>query len=130
MRKMRVQYFSLGFTLIEILIFIVVTGLLMTTMMVGTTTALRNTPVIHQQWVAIQTARRCMEWLLEQRRLNGYAFLSCPSTPTISACSAPSGYAVAVSVSCTTWNNDPNYKILAVSVNGLANASLSLQIGQ
>lgn len=118
-----------GFALIEVVVFIVVTSLVMTTLLLSATTALRNSPSIHQQWVALQTAKRCMEWFLDQRRLNGYTALTCPSTPSASACSAPAGYSVSNSVACTTWNSDTEFKTITVSVTGLASVSISTQIG-
>lgn len=129
MKNHQIYSHQQGFTLIEILVFIVVSSLLMSTILLGAMTALRSAPGVHQQWVAMQTARQCMEWFLEQRRLNGYTALSCPSTPSASACSAPSGFSVSTSISCTTWNSDTSYKTITVTVSGLANASLSAQIG-
>ena len=117
-----------GFTLIEIIVFIVVSSLLINVVLLGSITALRQAPSMPQQGVAIQVARQCMEWFLGERRLNGYAALSCPSTPSASACSAPTGYSVSTSVSCTTWNSD-SYKTITVAVSGLSSASLSVQIG-
>lgn len=118
-----------GFALIEVVVFIVVTSLVMSTLLLSANTALRNSPSIHQQWVALQTAKGCMEWFLDQRRLNGYTAISCPSTPSASACSAPAGYSVSTSVACTTWNSDTEFKTITVSVTGLASVSISTQIG-
>ena len=118
-----------GFTLIEALVFIVVSGLLLSVLLLGSVTALRNAPNVHQQWLAMQLARQCMEWFIEQRRLNGYTTFSCPSTPSVSACAAPSGFSVNTSVSCTTWNSDTHYKTITITVSGLANTSLSAQVG-
>ncbi len=119
-----------GFTLIELLVFIIISGLLMSVMLLGANTALRNIPSDQKQMVAIQTARRCMEWFVEQARLKGYGQLTCPSTPTISACTVPTGYSITNTISCTTWNSDTNYKTITVSVTGLAPATFSLQIGE
>ncbi len=113
----------------ELLVFIIITSLLMSTMLLGMTTALRQMPSIHQQWIASQVARGCMEWFLQQFRLNGYTIYACPSTPSTSACSAPSGYTMTTTISCTTWNSDSTYKTIQVAVSGLGNASLSAQIG-
>ena len=118
-----------GFTLIEALVFIVVSGLLLSVLLLGSVTALRKAPNVHQQWLAMQLARQCMEWFIEQRRLNGYTTFSCPSTPSASACAAPSGFSVNTSVSCTTWNSDTHYKTITITVSGLANTSLSAQVG-
>lgn len=118
-----------GFTLIEIIVFIVVSSILMSTLLLGSTTALRNVPNTHNQWVAMQLARQCMEWFLTQGRVNGYASLTCPSTPSASVCSPPAGFNVTTSIACTTWNSDTAYKTITVTVSGLASTSLSTQIG-
>lgn len=118
-----------GFTLIEILVFIIVSSLLMSVVLIGAVTALRSSPSVHQQWIAVQTARKCMEWYLDQRLLNGYAALSCPSTPAAGLCTAPADFNASASVSCTTWNGDSAYKTITVNVTGLASASLSAQVG-
>lgn len=120
---------QVGFTLIEVLVFIVVSSLLMSVLLLGSNNALRSSPSAHNQWVAVQTARRCMEWFLDQRRLKGYTSLTCPSTPVASACVAPSGFNVTNSISCTTWNSDTGYKTVTVSVTGLGSASLSVMLG-
>lgn len=117
-----------GFTLIEVIVLIIVTGLLGSTLLLGARTALIKTPDIHQQWRAMQTAQQCMEWFLGKKRLNGYDSITCPSTSTPSACSAPAGFTVSTSITCTTWNNDA-YKTITITVSGLANAALSMQIG-
>lgn len=118
-----------GFTFIEIIVFIIVSGLLMSTILFATITVARSTPALQQQRAAQQTARKCMEWYLQQRRLNGFTSLTCPSSPTATACSAPTGYAVNTSIACTTWNGDTSYKTITVTVTGRANATLSTQIG-
>lgn len=118
-----------GFMLMEAIVFIVVLALLATTLLLGANAVLEKSPQVHQQWIAIQTARQCMEYFLGQRRMKGYTTLTCPSTPSASLCSAPAGYSVSTSVACTTWNSDSAYKTITVSVTGLASASLSTQIG-
>jgi type II secretory pathway pseudopilin PulG len=131
MRK--VSFFSRrkthGFTLVEVLVFIVVSGILMSTILLGITAALRAAPHVHENVVALQTARRCMEWMLGQVRIAGYSALSCPNSATPSFCSAPSGYSVGVNVSCTTWNGDA-YKTITVTVGGAGNAQLFTQVGE
>jgi type II secretory pathway pseudopilin PulG len=119
-----------GFTLFEVLVFIIITSLLMSVLLLGANTALRSTPAVHQQWVAIQSAQKCMEWYLEQTRLFGYNQYACPATLSASACTVPSGYSVSTTVACTTWNSDTNYKTITVNVSGLAGASLAVQIGE
>lgn len=127
---MTMSYKLYGFTIIEVLVFIVISSMIMSTVLLSARTALRSAPTTHQQWVALQTAQQCMEWYLNQRRLLGYSTLTCPSTPTATACSAPSGFTVSTTISCTTWNSDSNYKTITVNVSGLASLSLSTLVGQ
>jgi Tfp pilus assembly protein PilE len=118
-----------GFTFIELLVFITITGMVATAIILSGVTALRKTPATQNQWVALEAASSCMEWFLNQRRINGYTALTCPSTPATTACAAPSGFTVTANVTCTTWNSDANYKTITVSVTGLSSTSLSVQIG-
>ena len=118
-----------GFTLIEVLVFIIVTSLLISVLLLGSTAALTKEPEVQKQWKAMQVARQCMEWFLSQRRLNSYSTWSCPSTPSAALCPSTSEFSVTTSISCTTWNSDTHYKTITVTVSGSANASLSAQIG-
>jgi type II secretory pathway pseudopilin PulG len=118
-----------GFALMELLVFIIVTGLLMSTILLSAINGLRSAPTVHQAMVAMQTANRCLEWYVQQRRLKGYSTLSCPSTPAAGLCAAPSGYSVSSSVACTTWNSDTTYKTVTVTVSGKGNATASVQLG-
>ena len=118
-----------GFTLIELIVFIMISGLLMSTMLVGMVTTLRTMPATHNQWVAIQSARQCMEWFIGQRRANGYNAFACPSTAVPAACNVPSGYSISASINCASWNGDSSYKTVTVTVSGKGQASLSMQLG-
>ena len=90
-----------GFTLIEVVIFIIVTSLFATTILATFRIVLLKTPITHQQKIATETARQCMEWFIGQRRLLGYSTLTCPSTPSPSFCTAPTGYTIANNITCT-----------------------------
>lgn len=119
---------SSGFTLIEVLIFIVISSLLASAILIAFVTSLEKTPTVHQQLVASLTAKKCMEWFIGQNRMNGYSTLSCPSTPSPTMCSAPSGYSISSSISCTTISGDSNYKTITVTVSGLGDATLTTLI--
>lgn len=114
-----------GFTLIEILLVIVVTGLLASTLLLGLNNAAMNMPRLKNNAIADQAAKQCIEWFLGQRRLIGYSAFSCPSTTVPTFCSAPSGYSVTVNVVCTTINTDTNYKTITVTVSGPSTSSFS-----
>jgi type II secretory pathway pseudopilin PulG len=119
-----------GFTLIELIIFIIISALLAKTILLSLVTIGQNTPAIHAQVIATQTANQCMEWIIGQRRLNGYTSFTCPSTPTPSVCTAPSGYSISTSISCTTIGTDTNYQTVTVTVSGLGGAVLTTLFGE
>jgi type II secretory pathway pseudopilin PulG len=114
-----------GFSFIELIIFIVVSGILATTILLSLTTVLLKAPILHQQMIANELAEQCMEWFIGQRKLLGFSQLTCPSNPTPTICSAPSGYTITNTVSCTTINGDSNYKTIVVNVSGAGDAVLT-----
>jgi type II secretory pathway pseudopilin PulG len=107
-----------GFTLIELVLFIMITGLLASTLLLSSVTVLQKSPGVHNQYTAVVTAARCMEWIIGQRRLKGYTTFSCPSSSTPAFCTAPSGFTVSTNISCTTINGDAAYKTVAITVDG------------
>lgn len=122
-----------GFTFIELVMFIVVTGLLATGILLGYVGALGKYPVIIENSIAMQTAKQCADWYLGQRRLNGYSSVSgsnCASTLTIPGiCSVPGGYALTGTCSTTTIGSDSNFETITLSVSGPGNASITLLLG-
>lgn len=115
-----------GFTLIELVLFIVVTGILASTILLVLVNTALKTPIDRQQVIALENAQQCMEWYLGQRALNGYSSITCsasPSTPTI--CVLPSGYNFSNSITCTTLSSDPSYKLITVTVSGAGDATLT-----
>ena len=119
-----------GFTLIEMVIFIVIMGIIGVTILASMNAVLKGVSVPRQKTVATQIATRCIEWYVEQRYLHGFsvATLACPSVVTPSFCAAPSGYTISTSVSCTQLYGETgyNYKTVTITVGGLGSASLSL----
>lgn len=119
-----------GFTIIELVIFIVIMGIVGVTILASFSAVLKGVSVPRQKTIATQTAARCMEWYLEQRYLYGFnaATLSCPNTTVPSFCAAPSGYTITTSVSCTQLYGEigANYKTITVTVGGASSAALSL----
>jgi prepilin-type N-terminal cleavage/methylation domain-containing protein len=121
-----------GFTLIEMIVFILISSILGSTLLVSLNSLLLKTPAIQNQQIATNLASQCMSWLQTQYRMTGYASFSCPTTLLANQstfCPATSGkFATTVTVICTTFNSDTNYKTINVSVSGPANANLSLLI--
>ena len=117
-----------GFTLIEVLILLVVSSLLASTILLTIGTAAQKMPGLSQNTIALQSARKCIEWFIGQRRLNGYSSVTFPSSTVPTFCTKPSGYTLTVNIVCTTINTDANYKTITVTVGGLGNAALSTLI--
>jgi len=118
-----------GYTLIELVIFIIITSLLVSAVLLSISISSLKTPTTHTKVIATQTAQECMEWLLGQRRINGFNNLACPNTTTPSFCSVPTGYNISTNISCTTIAGDSNYKTITVTVSGLGDATLTTLIG-
>lgn len=117
-----------GFTLIELVIFIVVTGILASTILLSLSTGLTKAPNALKSTIATQTANQCMEWFIGQRKLIGYSAITCPSTTVPSFCTSPSGYTLAVNIVCTTINSDASYQTITVTVSGNGDAQLTTLI--
>lgn len=114
-----------GFTLIELIIFIIVSSILATSILLVFAKALQQNPTSRQLLVAVNTAETCMEWFIGQRKINGYSNLSCPNSTVPSFCTAPTGYSITTNISCTTIGSDTNYKTIVVTVSGLGDATLT-----
>lgn len=117
-----------GFTLIEVVIFIVGTAILASAILSASNIGLLKAPGLANQITANMLAQQCMEWLVGNRVLNGYNALSCPSTPSATLCNSPSGYTISPSVACTTLNSDSNFKTITVTVTGNGSATLKTLI--
>lgn len=116
-----------GFTLIELVMFIIIVSIVAGGVVLSLMNTLQNTPLITQNTIAIQTANQCVEWFMGQRYLNGYQSITCNSI-TPSFCTTPSGYQITVSCSNTTINGDNNYKTINIHVTGEAEVLLNLMI--
>jgi Tfp pilus assembly protein PilE len=119
-----------GFTLVELVFFVVILGILAGTILYSFIIFLTYSPSSSiRQSVAMQSVANCIEWFLGQRYMNGYSSITCPSTTVPSFCTAPSGYTLAVNITCTTIGSDTNYKTIVVSSSGNIVSSMSLLIG-
>jgi hypothetical protein len=125
------QKFLKGFSLIELVVFIIVMGLAAAAIVVPLKTALGiNSAIPSYQTIALELAQQRMELILGQRRLNGYP----PTDPCTfgsppSVCTAPTGYTVSATLTTVTISGDTNYMRIDVPVTGLGNASLQMIVG-
>jgi prepilin-type N-terminal cleavage/methylation domain-containing protein len=117
-----------GYSLIELLIFIVVIGIIATSIIFPLYTVIQGTPSLQRQNIANAAATKCAEYFLGERYLHGFhsTSLNCPNTTTPSYCTVPNGYIVKVNLRCTTINGDPDYKTVDINVEGKGNAHISL----
>ncbi|MES2217272.1 MAG: type II secretion system protein [Pseudomonadota bacterium] len=118
-----------GFTLVELVLFIILTSILAATILLGLRAYLSQVPNVHNAYIAVVTARQCMEGILDEKAQFGFSFITCPSTTVPSFCTAPSGFSIAVDFTCTTLSTDTNYQTIAVTVAGAGSATLTSLIG-
>lgn len=121
-----------GYSLIELVVFIVVLGILGVALFTGLSTALMTSAVSPAGIDATQLAQQRMELILAQKRRLGFAgfvsasFDPCTSAPpsTQPVCtSIPAGYTVSSTLS-TNWGGNTNYKVITVTVTGKEQAAL------
>lgn len=124
---------SLGFTLIELVVFISVSALLVTGLTAAFIETLQGAAKPHEFTNAYLVAEERMELILAQRRRLGFAnftattFDPCATTPPSQQppCNPlPAGFNISATLQ-NDWNGDANYKIIILSVSGTANAELT-----
>lgn len=113
-----------GFTLIELIVFILITGILASTLLIAFQTAFLKQPSVDRNIGALQVAQNCMEWFIGQRHMNDYSSITCPSSTTPSYCTT-AGFTITTTITCLTLNSDANYKSITIAVSGGGNASLT-----
>lgn len=113
-----------GFTLVELIIFIVIVSILGVGLMAAFSTTTRNTPNAGQMTQATQLAQERMELVIAQRHAVGFAAFTDPCTfgTPPAACTPPANYSVTVAIA-PNWNGDANYKQITVTVSGTSSAT-------
>jgi prepilin-type N-terminal cleavage/methylation domain-containing protein len=122
---------SKGFSLIEMIVFILIIGITATAVLRSFGSILQKSPTANRQTTAIALAQERMELILAQRQLKGFNSFIDPCTlgspPSI--CTAPSGYIVSSTISTVTIGGDSNYKNITVTVSGLGDTTLQTLVG-
>ncbi len=121
---MRNPYFKFsGFTLIELIIFIVGLGILASTILLPLAFSLRSSPKGFSTLAAFEIAKGRMELIRMQSRVNGLANMQdicAVSSPAVCTASTPSAYTVrsVIGAAPPPNNNTNQYKQVTVTVVG------------
>ena len=122
-----------GFSLIELVVFIVVVSILAAALFAGFSGTLQLGAAGPDLSRASRLAQERMELILGQRHALGFAgftaatFDPCTSSPpsTQDVCAAiPAGYTVSATLA-DNWSSDTDYKVINVAVTGKSDASLT-----
>lgn len=116
-----------GFSLIELVIFIVIVSIMGVALLASFSVTTRSTPDAGQVTQATQLAQERIELILAQRRAAGFAAFvdPCPGPPA--ACTAPTGYTVTAAIA-PNWNGDTNYRVITVTVSGTMAATATVLV--
>ena len=120
-----------GFTLIEMLIFIVIMGILGVSILIAFNDVFRGISRVTNQTATTAYAVRCLEWFVGQRTIKGFDNVICSnSVPTFCSANLPSKYTISTNVDYTTVSGDStNYKMVTVVVNSdISHANLPMII--
>lgn len=121
-----------GFTLIELILFIVIMGILSASILTALNQVLLTYAQPTKATIAMQLAKTRMELILAERKTTGFTSFTDPcvggSPPAV--CTAPSGYTVTATISNLTLSSDPNFKQIDVNVSGDAIAILNSFVGE
>ena len=133
-----------GVSLVELIVFIVITGIVVAGLIAGMAAAVRSAPVPRVMHQGLQLAQGRMELILAQRRSLGFSgFTSATFDPcqppggAQEACLAPAAYAAtecfytgagtcAFGAANTCQSGDVNYKCVRVRVTGSDGTTLAL----
>jgi len=115
-----------GFTLIELIIFIIVMAIIALGILASFSVSLRYAPDIEYASRATELAQQRMDLILGQRYIQGFSTYTdpCVASPSLPICAAPSGYTVASSI-VNNWGGDTNYNVITVTVSGLGSSTLT-----
>lgn len=130
---MKTRFHARGVTLIELIAFIIVVGVLVSGLMSGFSTTLRGSGVPKQVTQALQLAQERMELIRARRDVLGFSGFTaatydpCLTGSTHPACSATFGFTVtpALDVTGACMGGDANYKCITVTVTDAGGARLS-----
>lgn len=121
-----------GFSLIELIVFIVITGLAVAAMMTTFQVVLQKSPNANNQNTAVELAQGRMDLILGQEKQMGFSSFSDPCTggSPPSYCTLSSAYTVSSNIAVLSGNS--NFKTITVTVRNASNtllATLTAMVG-
>lgn len=126
-----------GFTLYELLLFIIVSALVANTIIISLFETVRKIPINNNGFLATEIASRCLESLITQRRTSGYnaPFNTCSSSVLTSSipvdcASTINSYTVSVQNVCgPILSGDASQSsVLTVTASGSTSDTLTMLI--
>lgn len=115
-----------GFTLIELIIFIAVLGIIGTGLILAFNVAVEHSPDIRFTLRATELAKQRMDIIIGQKHLFGFAATNdpCATSPDLAFCQVPSGFTVTSSI-VNGWGGSNDFKVITVTTNGLGSATIT-----
>lgn len=125
---------SRGFTLIEVVVFIVVLTIVAIMMMMGMNISLKGSPDTTKQTQAMILAQQRMEIIMGQRLFFGFGSTTdpCGAGPFPDILCGEGAFANGFTVSSTitpNWSGNPQLTLVVVNVTGPATASMTTLAG-
>jgi prepilin-type N-terminal cleavage/methylation domain-containing protein len=120
-----------GFSLIELITFIIVIGIIASSLLLGLNNAIRYSGIPRSISEASYLANARMQIILMNRAINGYSSLSdpCTSTPGLAICTPLSNYATTNNFTVATPTiSGSNPKTITIKVTGAYNATINASI--
>lgn len=120
-----------GFSIIELITFIVTMGIIVSGLLIGISQAQRYSGISRITPQASFLANARMQIILMNREINGYAALNdpCTITPGLDVCTALSNYALANNfIVSTPTITGSNPKTITISVTGAGNATINMSV--
>lgn len=116
-----------GYSLIELIIFIIILGLIAGTLLVSMNQSLQKSPVISRVATALDLAQQRMDVILGQKQLVGFTSFSdvCLTSAALPFCVSDPDYVISSAVSVGFGINTVDYKVVTVDVSGAASVTLT-----
>lgn len=115
-----------GFTLIELVIFIAVLGIIGTGAIMAFNIAAYHSVDIRFALQASELAKQRMDIIIGQKHALGFTVINdpCTTSPGLAFCQVPSGFSVTSSI-VNNWGGDSNFKVITVTTTGLGSATIT-----